>query len=55
MNMEIAFWMSSLGILINDNVNRIFIQDNPSVPSTVINGVLLTKKQKCIKRKLALG
>ena len=30
----------------NNNNNRIFIQDNPSVPSTVINGVLLTKKIK---------
>ena len=48
-------------IIINNNSNdRIFIQDNPSVSSTVINGVPLTKKsqnlinknkQKCIKRK----
>ena len=37
----------------NNNNNRIFIQDNPSVQSTVINGVLLTKKK--IKRKYALG
>ena len=28
----------------NNNNNRIFIQDNSSVPSTVINGVLLTIK-----------
>ena len=32
-------------IIINNNNNdRIFIQDNPSVSSTVINGVSLTKK-----------
>ena len=30
----------------NNNNNRIFIEDNPSVPSTVMNGVLLTKKLK---------
>ena len=42
--------MSSFGIIINDNINRIFIQDDPSVPSTVINGVLLTKKTICKKK-----
>ena len=35
----------------NNNNNRIFIQDNPSVPSTVINGVLLTKKIKNLINK----
>ena len=43
--------MSSFGIIINDNINRIFIQDDPSVPSTVINGVLLTKKTTICKKK----
>ena len=35
----------------NNNNNRIFIQDNPSVPSTVIDGVLLTKKIKNLINK----
>ena len=35
----------------NNNNNRIFIQDNPSVPSTVMNGVLLTKKIKNLINK----
>ena len=35
----------------NNNNNRIFIQDNPSVPSTVMNGVLLTKQLKNLINK----
>ena len=35
----------------NNNNNRIFIQENPSVPSTVMNGVLLTKKLKNLINK----
>ena len=35
----------------NNNNNQIFIQDNPSVPSTVMNGVLLTKQLKNLINK----
>ena len=32
--------------IFNNNNNRIFIQDNPSVQSTVINGVLFSQRQR---------
>ena len=34
----------------NNNNNRIFIQNNPSVQSTVIKGILLTKNEKLIDK-----
>ena len=40
----------SISVTVNNNkINGIFTQDNPSVLSTVINGVLLTNKLEIIK------